>query len=134
MIKAFGDGCDPKSDGRTTQVRGCAGAPHAVATIMAPEPTEIGGASVLFMVIETFGRDAKGVYRRFRDKGRMMPDGVSFVGSWVTADLQRCFQLMECDDVALLQRWVAEWSDIAGFEIVPVVAGKDTAAALAAQL
>jgi Domain of unknown function (DUF3303) len=89
---------------------------------------------VLFMVIETFGRDAKGVYRRFRDKGRMMPDGVSFVGSWVTADLQRCFQLMECDDVALLQRWVAEWSDIAGFEIVPVVAGKDTAAALAAQL
>jgi hypothetical protein len=64
----------------------------------------------------------------------MMPDGVSFVGSWVTADLQRCFQLMECDDAALLQRWVAEWSDIAGFEIVPVVAGKDTAAALAAQL
>jgi hypothetical protein len=89
---------------------------------------------VLFMVIETFGRDAKGVYRRFRDKGRMMPDGVSFVGSWVTADLQRCFQLMECDDVALLQRWVAAWSDIAGFEIVPVVAGKDTAAALADQL
>jgi hypothetical protein len=89
---------------------------------------------MLFMVIETFGRDAKGVYRRFRDKGRMMPDGVSFVGSWVTADLQRCFQLMECDDVGLLQRWVAEWSDIAGFEIVPVVAGKDTAAALASQL
>jgi hypothetical protein len=89
---------------------------------------------MLFMVIETFGRDARGVYRRFRDKGRMMPDGVSFVGSWVTADLQRCFQLMECDDVALLQRWVAEWSDIAGFEIVPVVAGKDTAAALAPTL
>ena len=74
---------------------------------------------MLFMVIETFGRDAKGVYRRFRDKGRMMPDGVSFVGSWVSADLQR---------------WVAAWSDIAGFEIVPVVAGKDTAAALADQL
>ena len=89
---------------------------------------------MLFMVIETFGRDARGIYRRFRDKGRMMPDGVSFVGSWVTADLQRCFQLMECDDVALLQRWVAEWSDIAGFEIVPVVAGKDTAAALAPTL
>jgi hypothetical protein len=89
---------------------------------------------VLFMVIETFGRDAKTVYRRFRDKGRMMPDGVSFVGSWVTADLQRCFQLMECDDIALLQRWVAEWCDIAGFEIVPVVSGKDTAAALAGQL
>jgi len=86
------------------------------------------------MVIETFGGNAKAVYRRFRDKGRMMPDGVNFVGSWVTADLQRCFQLMECDDVALLQRWVAEWCDVAGFEIVPVVAGKDTAAALAPQL
>lgn len=89
---------------------------------------------MLFMVIETFGSNPKAVYRRFRDKGRMMPDGVSFVGSWVTADLQRCFQLMECDDVALLQRWVAEWCDVAGFEIVPVVAGKDTAAALAGQL
>ncbi|HEX2113429.1 MAG TPA: DUF3303 family protein [Alphaproteobacteria bacterium] len=89
---------------------------------------------MLFMVVETFGRDPKSVYRRFRDKGRMMPEGVSFVGSWVTADLQRCFQLMECDDVALLQRWVAEWCDIAGFEIFPVVAGKDTAAALAGQL
>ena len=86
---------------------------------------------MLFMVIETFGRDAKGVYRRFRDKGRMMPDGVSFVGSWVTADLQRCFQLMECDDVALLQRWVAQWSELVEFEIVPVVAGKETGAALA---
>lgn len=89
---------------------------------------------MLFMVIETFGRDPKTVYRRFRDKGRMMPDGVSFVGSWVTADLQRCFQIMECDDVALLQRWVAEWCDVAGFEIVPVVAGKDTAAALSDKL
>jgi hypothetical protein len=89
---------------------------------------------MLFMVIETFGRDPKTVYRRFRDKGRMMPDGVSFVGSWVTADLQRCFQIMECDDIALLQRWVAEWCDVAGFEIVPVVAGKDTAAALAGAL
>ena len=89
---------------------------------------------MLFMVIETFGGNAKAAYRRFRDKGRMMPDGVKFVGSWVTADLQRCFQLMECDDVALLQRWVAEWCDVAGFEIVPVVAGKDTAAALAGQL
>jgi hypothetical protein len=89
---------------------------------------------MLFMVVETFGRDPKAAYRRFRDKGRMMPDGVSYVGSWVTADLQRCFQIMECDDVALLQKWVAEWSDIVGFEIVPIAASKDTAAALASQL
>ena len=60
-----------------------------------------------------------------------MPIGVEFLNSWVAADLGRCFQLMECNDVALLQRWVAEWSDLIEFEIVPVVPGKETAAALA---
>ncbi|HEU4369821.1 MAG TPA: DUF3303 family protein [Methylomirabilota bacterium] len=86
---------------------------------------------MLFMVVERFrNQDARAVYRRFRDKGRMMPDGLAFVGSWVSADVGRCFQLMECDDVTLLQRWVAEWSDLIEFEIVPVVPGKDTAAAL----
>ena len=88
---------------------------------------------MLFMVIERFrNQDAKAVYRRFRDKGRIMPNGLAFVGSWVSADLGRCFQLMECDDVTLLQRWVVEWSELIDFEIVPVVAGKDTAAALPA--
>jgi len=90
---------------------------------------------MLFMVIETFrNQDAKSIYRRLRDKGRMMPDGLAFVSSFVAADLGRCFQLMECGDVALLQRWAAEWSDLMEFEIVPVVAGKDTAAALADRL
>ena len=60
-----------------------------------------------------------------------MPDGIGFVGSWVTADLGRCFQIMECDDITLLQRWAAEWSDLIEFEIVPVVQGKDTGSALA---
>ena len=84
-----------------------------------------------FMVIEHFkNQDAKAIYRRFREKDRMMPDGLAFVASWVAADLGRCFQVMECDDLVLLQRWVAEWSDLAGFEIVPVTAGKETAAAL----
>lgn len=83
---------------------------------------------MLFMVIEHF-RDADPVpvYRRFRDKGRMMPDGLSYVGSWVEAGFQRCFQLMECDDIALLQSWLLNWRDLAEFEIVPVVAGKDAA-------
>ena len=89
---------------------------------------------MLFMVIEHFrDQDAKAVYRRFRDKGRMMPDGLAYVGSWVAADLGRCFQLMEADDATLLQRWVAEWSDLAEFEIVAVTEGKVTAAALADQ-
>jgi hypothetical protein len=90
---------------------------------------------MLFMVVESYrNQDAKAVYRRFRDKGRMMPDGLTFVGSWVSADLGRCFQLMEASDVTLLQRWAAEWSDLVEFEIVPVVAGKDTAEALGDQL
>jgi hypothetical protein len=90
---------------------------------------------MLFMVIETFREhDGKAIYRRLRDRGRSMPDGLKFVSSFVSADLGRCFQLMEADDVTLLQRWVAEWQDLMTFEIVPVVAGKDTAAALAAQL
>ena len=37
--------------------------------------------------------------------------------------LARVFQVMECDDVTLLQRWVANWEDVADFEIVPVAAG-----------
>ncbi|MFI5013406.1 MAG: DUF3303 domain-containing protein [Hyphomicrobiales bacterium] len=88
-----------------------------------------------FMVIETFrNQDARSVYRRFRDRGRMMPEGLTFVQSFVSADLGRCFQVMECDDVTALQKWVAEWSDLIAFEIVPVVPGKDTGAALSGQL
>ncbi|HYS47199.1 MAG TPA: DUF3303 family protein [Xanthobacteraceae bacterium] len=87
------------------------------------------------MVVETFrNQDAKAIYRRLRDRGRMMPDGVTFVSSWVAADLGRCFQLMEADDASLLQRWVAAWSDLMEFEIIPVVPGKDTAQALSGDL
>lgn len=90
---------------------------------------------MLFMVIETFRNgDAKSAYRRFRKVGRVMPEGLSYVGSWTTADLRRCFQIMETDDVTLLQRWVADWSDLVEFEIVPVVTGKETSEALASQL
>ena len=90
---------------------------------------------MLFMVIETFrNQDAKSIYRRLRDKGRRMPEGLTFVNSWVQADFDRCFQLMECGEVTLLQKWVAQWSDLMEFEIVPVLPGKDTAAAVADQL
>ena len=86
----------------------------------------------MFMVIENLRKqDGKAVYRRFRDKGRMTPDGLKFVDSWTEANLGRIFQLMECDDVALFQRWVAEWSDLIAFEIVPVIPGKETAEAFA---
>ena len=82
---------------------------------------------MLFMVIERFrDRDAKAVYRRFRDQGRMMPEGLAYVGSWIEANFDRCFQLMECDDARLLQDWLLNWSDLMECEIVPVVPSDQT--------
>ena len=83
------------------------------------------------MVVERFkNRDAKAVYRRFRDHGRGAPEGLTYVGSWIEANFDRCFQLMECDDPRLLQAWVAFWSDLIEFEIVPVVPSAETRAAI----
>lgn len=87
------------------------------------------------MVIENFrGGDAVPVYRRFRDSGRMAPDGLTYVASWVTDDLTRCFQVMECDDRALLEEWTARWGDLVDFEIVPVMTSADAQAAVAGRL
>jgi hypothetical protein len=87
------------------------------------------------MVIERFrGQDAKPIYRRLKDSGRHMPEGLAFIESWVAADFSRCFQLMEADDPTLFQQWIAEWCDLMEFEVVPVSAGSQTAAALAGQL
>ena len=73
---------------------------------------------MLFMVIEEFrDQDAKSVYRRFREKGRMMPDGLKYVGSWIEANFDRCFQLMECDDPRLLQEWLLSWGDLMHWRI-----------------
>lgn len=77
------------------------------------------------MVIERF-KDAKAVYRRVREKGRILPEGLKCVGSWVEADCNRCFQLMECDDASLFQTWIVQWQDLIDFEIVPVVESKQT--------
>ena len=87
------------------------------------------------MVVERFkNRDAKAVYRRFRDHGRGAPEGLTYVGSWIEANFDRCFQLMECDDPRLLQAWVAFWSDLIEFEIGPVVPSAETRAAIEPQL
>jgi len=83
---------------------------------------------MLFMVIERFkNQDAKAVYRRFQEKGRMMPDGLKYVDSWVEPNFDRCFQLMECDDLRLFQEWLLQWQDLGEFEIIPVVSSKETA-------
>jgi hypothetical protein len=84
---------------------------------------------MLFMVIEYFRNgDARPVYRRFRDRGRLMPDGIVYRGSWVDADMARCFQVMECADAALLRQWTQAWEDLVDFEIVPVVTSDEARA------
>ena len=83
---------------------------------------------MLFMIIERFREnDMLPVYRRVRDEGRMIPDGLKYVDSWVEPNFGRCFQLMECDDLRLLQEWVLQWTGSGvTFEIVPVVNSKET--------
>jgi Protein of unknown function (DUF3303) len=87
---------------------------------------------MLFMVIERFkNRDARAVYRRFQEKGRMTPEGLKYVGSWIEANFDRCFQLMECDDPRLLQQWVVQWQELIEFEFVPVIPSKETGETIA---
>lgn len=84
---------------------------------------------MLFMIIEHFPNgDAGPVYDRFRRRGRLAPDGLTYVSSWVTSDLTRCYQVMECDDRALLDEWLAAWADIVEFEIHPVITSAEAAA------
>lgn len=87
------------------------------------------------MIIERFrGGDPIPVYRRFRDRGRLAPDGLHYVDSWVAEDLGRCFQLMECDEPELLDRWMDQWRDLVEFEVVPVATSAQAAAAVAPRL
>ena len=76
-----------------------------------------------FMIIEHFrNRDPKPIYRRVRDSGRLLPDGLKYVASWIEPNFDRCFQVMECDDLRLLQQWVLQWNDLQDCEIVPAMA------------
>ena len=80
------------------------------------------------MVIERFkDGKTKEIYRRFQEKGRMMPEGLKYLDSWVEVNLGRCFQLIECDDLHLLQEWILQWQDLAEFEVIPIVSSKETA-------
>ena len=83
---------------------------------------------MLFMVIERFRDGAAPVYERARDHGRMTPDGLRYVDSWVDVGLRRCFQLMECDDLTLLSTWIARWSDLVDFDVIPVITSAQAAA------
>ena len=90
---------------------------------------------MLYMVVEDFRNgDALPVYRRFRDEGRLTPEGLGYVASWVTEDFRRCFEIMECDDVSLLAQWTARWEDLVEFEVIPVVTSAEAVAASAPRL
>jgi hypothetical protein len=79
------------------------------------------------MVVEEFVQGARPVYERAAERGRMLPPGLEYVDSWIDESLERCFQLMETDDPALIDEWIAKWSDLARFEVVPVLSSDEAA-------
>ena len=90
---------------------------------------------MLFMILERYrDGDPLPVYRRFRERGRLAPDGLRYVASWVTEDLRECYQVMECDDRSLIDAWTAQWSDIVDFTVIPVMSSADAATAVAPRL
>ncbi len=88
---------------------------------------------MLYMVLETFKEGAAPeVYRRARERGRLMPEGLRYVSSWVDLGFERCFQIMETDDPSLFDLWIAEWADLVEFEVVAVQTSAEAAQAMAA--
>jgi hypothetical protein len=89
----------------------------------------------LYMIVEHFkNNDAVSVYRRHREQGRMAPDGLTYVSSWVDDKYERCYQLMEAHDRRLLDQWMAHWSDLVEFEVHPVMPSKEAAEKIASRL
>jgi len=86
------------------------------------------------MIVEHFKGNAAAVYRRFRDEGRLAPEGLRYLSSWVSTDLERCYQVMDCEDAGLLQQWMDRWSDLVVFEVIPVMSSSEAAAAIATRL
>ena len=83
---------------------------------------------MLYMIVEKFKNDdVRQVYRRAQEKGRMLPEGLHYVNSWVTSDFDRCFQLMETEDPKLFNKWFEHWEDLVEFEVNPVVSSEEAA-------
>jgi hypothetical protein len=90
---------------------------------------------MLYMIIERFKNDDPApVYRRFRDRGRLAPEALKYVSSWVTSDMSQCYQLMECDDPLLLEQWIARWEDLVDFQVLPVITSAEAAERIAPRL
>jgi hypothetical protein len=89
----------------------------------------------LYMVIERFKNgDALPVYRRFRELGRMTPDGLSYVSSWIDDKITICYQIMETKNPKLFDEWIAKWNDLIDFEVHPVLTSKETAEKIAPRM
>ena len=82
---------------------------------------------MLFMVVEHFKGDPRPVYERFREQGRLAPDDVQYVSSWVDTKLERCFQLMDAPDAERLEHWMANWRDLVDFDYWPVITSAEAA-------
>jgi hypothetical protein len=109
--------------------------PHAEPALSAAPVAIRDTFNMLYMVVEHFKNgDAVPVYRRFRERGRMAPIGLTYISSWVTADLTRCFQIMESPNRALLDQWLAQWADLVDFEVLPVITSAEAAASVAPRL
>lgn len=90
----------------------------------------VGG--MLYMVIEHFeAGDPVPVYRRFDERGRQAPEGLDYIGSGVTSDLTRCYQVMETADRSLLDEWMAQWADLVRFDVIDVITSAEAAAMVA---
>ena len=90
-------------------------------------------APMRYMVIEQL-EDPQAIYERLRERGRLMPDGLVYLDSWISSDLRRCFQLMETDDGDLFNTWIAGWKDLMEFEVVPVLSSAEASARAASGL
>ena len=92
-------------------------------------------AKTVYMIVEHFkGGDPVPVYRRFRERGRLAPEGLTYVASWVDATLERCYQVMETEEPPLLERWMANWNDVVDFEVHPVITSAEAVQRLADKL
>jgi hypothetical protein len=88
---------------------------------------------VLFMIIERYhDGDPRPVYRRFRERGRLAPEGLTYVSSWVDEPMAVCYQVMEAADRSLVDAWIVRWSDLVDFEVIPVMTSAEAAARAAA--
>ena len=89
---------------------------------------------MLYMIVEDFRGEPERVYRRLRAQGRLAPEGLRYVSSWVSHDLQRCYQIMECADRSLLDEWIGRWEDLVEFHVIPVITSSEAAEVIGPRL